>query len=263
MLLHSFWKRIRASRCDVLQAMSDRREDLSRSFGILAVLFVAGCDPAARFVAVGAADKDIVWPVGADSVKGRVDAHAFSLGLSIFATISAPAGGRLELDSADMDVRDVHGTRLELRMFADECRDSTARRADPTRHCIFADIDLHSANYNRLDTIRVMFGYATSHGNRVPLRTIFVRSHAGESSIGRLSLLILLLLATVVQAVYGFYCLVRMYWHRKPYLRRYNFVPSEDELTPIGQKYMRRWLWSWGVGLGLSLLASLLRSAAT
>ena len=74
----------------------------------------------------------------------------------------------------------------------------------------------------------------------------------------RLGVLAILVVAALFEWIYGTYCAIRMFWHRKPGLPHYSTVPTDEQLTPIGRKYMRRWLWSWAIGVLLSVAGSAL-----
>ena len=74
----------------------------------------------------------------------------------------------------------------------------------------------------------------------------------------RVVVLALIALVDVFSWIYGIYCGIRMYWHLKPNLPHYSTIPTDDQLTPTGQKYLRRWLWSWAAGIVTSIIGAAL-----
>lgn len=74
----------------------------------------------------------------------------------------------------------------------------------------------------------------------------------------RLALAIVVALAALFEWLYGTYCWIQAFRYRKPNLPHYGFVPTDDQLTPRGRQYVRKWIWSWAAGVGLSVALSYL-----
>jgi hypothetical protein len=141
----------------------------------LALLALAACDPGAGFALVGGNGSHISWAVADDTVLGSVDAGAFTIDLSVHATLEAPVGVVLAADSAALNIHDKAGVPLEIEYFSDACQDAIPPAPTRSRRCILGLTNLHSTRYGRLDTITVQFGWATSKGQRVPLTARFAR----------------------------------------------------------------------------------------
>ena len=143
-------------------------------FVALLALAVA-CDPGAGFRLAGDGGTQASWPVGGDSVRGSVSASAFTISLSVRATLDAPAGVTFALDSSELVIQDITGAPIQLRYFGTDCEDST--RASPlrSRRCVIATANLESTSYRRLDSLTVRYGWAVHQGQRTPLIARFER----------------------------------------------------------------------------------------
>ena len=139
------------------------------------LLITAACDPGASFTMVGGNGPDAAWPIQGDSVHGRVDASAFTIDFSVDAVLDAPAAVRVEVDSASLEIKDAFGAPLRLEQFRDACQDSTPPPPGRSKRCILGRVNLHSTDYDRLDSISVQFGHAVGSDGRVPLIARFVR----------------------------------------------------------------------------------------
>lgn len=139
------------------------------------LLFTAACDPGARFEQVGSHRPEASWQVSRDTVHGRVRASAFTISLSVDATLGMPSNVSVVTDSATLQIRDVDGVELPIESFGLGCPGSIASARGRTTRCVRGSANLHSTNYDRLDSITVRFGYAVANGHRIPLITRFAR----------------------------------------------------------------------------------------
>jgi hypothetical protein len=133
------------------------------------------CDPGASFRLVDGNGANVSWPAADDSVRATVKASAFTIDFSVDAIVDAPADMTLTLDSASLVIRDAKGIPLPLDHFTSVCNDSTSSATGRSRRCASGYTNLHSTNYDRLDSVSVQVGFATTQGRRVPLVARFAR----------------------------------------------------------------------------------------
>jgi hypothetical protein len=140
------------------------------------LLLTVSCDPGARFRLIDGNGAIASWAVADDSVRGTVNASAFTIDLSVQATLDAPADVTLLVDSASVMIRDVDGVPLQIDRFTNYCDDSIPPAPLRSKRCVFGRVNLHSTNYDRLDSVSVRFGYAITGEHRLPLVARFVRA---------------------------------------------------------------------------------------
>lgn len=141
---------------------------------VLATL-VTTCDPGASFELADSNAKEVSWIVAGDSVHGRVWANAFTIDLDVDAVLDAPNSVELLVDSANLAIYGVDGIALTHDSFKNVCDDTTTLVRTRTRRCTHGRVNLHSTDYDPLDSLTVRFGFAAAGGQLVPLTARFVR----------------------------------------------------------------------------------------
>ena len=157
------------------QVVSCVRRPSILTLTLVFVLLTGACDPGASFTLVDGNGTEASWPTGEGPVLGTVHASAFTIDLWVDAVLALPAGVTLAIDSASLVIRDAEGIPLQLDHFSGQCDASTPRAQIQSRRCVSGAVNLHSSNYDRLDSITVQFGYAIAEGHRRPLVARFAR----------------------------------------------------------------------------------------
>lgn len=142
---------------------------------VLATLITA-CDPGASFELANGTAKEVSWIVAGDSVHGRVWADAFTIHLDVDAVLDAPSGVELLVDSTNLAIYGVDGIALTHDDFTNVCDDTITPAGARARRCTHGRVNLHSTDYDPLDSLTVRFGFAAARGQLVPLTARFVRT---------------------------------------------------------------------------------------